>query len=519
MSEVDLPTLAKTGRSAAESKSQFALNEVNLALKECGYGFFHVRLMLAVFVGLVTGVIMGSTSSYILSEAECDFDLDLVDKGVLNAMPYLGMLTSSIVAGFLTDAFGRKTFAVLGCGGTFVFTFLSGLSQSFVMITIAKFSEGVFFAAAYSSMLTLTSEFYHDGVRDRIMLITSAAIPLGQVIVALMSWGILIQDWKVSFFDGAFVLHTWNYYFLILSLWALLGTIQYILLPESPMFYISQKKYDKAREVLIKVYKENTGKPAETFKYKDLWKEKHLLMQRQSISPASQLSNAFHNIRPMFRMPLLGYLTLFCVLNFISMTLYTVLRMWFPQLSAMFEHYSSESSDICVIIDSYSKDLKLKTLPERDEVCIPARSGAESYINSLILGSICCIPPIISGVLVNKVGKRNLYIVCGFITMLVTIAIRWTNSKVAMVALFSSDVAISTLMASLTQTMVLQHFPTTTRSLAVAIVMTMGRTGCVSGNILFPILLDMGCAVPFFSLAAIVGVTTGLAFLISSKKE
>ncbi|CAK1553071.1 unnamed protein product [Leptosia nina] len=519
MSEVDLQSFAETGRTA-QLKAKFEITEVNLALKECGFGFFHVRLIFTALVGLIAGVFMGSSTSYILSEAECDLDMNLLEKGILNAMPYLGMLTSCIIAGFLTDAFGRKTFVVLGFGGTFIFTFISGLSQTYIVLTISKFCEGVFFAASYSSMLALTSEFCHDGVRDQIMIVASSFIPIGQVVLALMSWGILLQDWNVSLFGGMFVLHSWNYYFLALSLWACLACILYALLPESPMYHISQHNYDEAREVLIKVYTENTRKSVETFKYKDLWKDKIAVSEKQEpMTFQKQLSSAFHNIRPMFQKPLVWYLVLFCILNFISMKIYTVLRTWFPQLSTIVEHYSNETSDLCVMIDSYTRDLKVSVPETNGQNCIEARSGTETYINSVILGSICFIPPIVSSFLVKKVGKRNLYIVCGFLTMALTLAVRWSNSKISMVALFSTDVAISTLMASLTQTMVLEYFPTTTRSLAMAVVMTLGRTGSVSGNILFPILLDMGCAVPFFTLAAIVGVTTLLAFLISPKKE
>lgn len=39
------------------------------------------------------------------------------------------------------------------------------------------------------------------------------------------------------------------------------------------------------------------------------------------------------------------------------------------------------------------------------------------------------------------------------------------------------------------------------RSLAISLIMVTGRIGTLAGNIAFPILLDMGCAIPFFSMA------------------
>ncbi|XP_038211393.1 synaptic vesicle glycoprotein 2B-like [Zerene cesonia] len=484
MSEVDLPALAESGRNANE-KIKTAAQEVNLALKECGFGRFHLRLILAAFFGLVSGIVLGNSTPYVLSEAECDLNMNLLQKGILNAMPFTGMLTSCVVAGFLTDNLGRKIFLIFGYGGTFIFTIISGLSQTYNILIISKLLEGAFFATAYNPVMALTSEFCHDGVRDRLMIVANSFFPIGQIIVALESWGILMQNWKVSLFDGFIVLHTWNYYFLILSLWPCMACISYALLPESPMYYITQHQYDKAKEVLIKVYKENTKKPADTFKYKDLWKDKnkHAFDEKPEdhTSIKHQLTTGLHNIKPMFKRPLLWFLIIFCILNFISMKLYSVLRMWFPQLSAIFEHYSSQTTDMCVMLDTYTED--------------------------------------VNGILVNKVGKRNLYLICGTISIALTMALRWTNSKTAMVSLFSSDVAVSQLMSSLTQTMVLEYFPTSIRSLAMSIVMTVGRTGTVVGNVVFPILLDMGCAVPFFALAAIVAVTTAMAVMIPAKKK
>ncbi|XP_045501961.1 synaptic vesicle glycoprotein 2B-like [Colias croceus] len=523
MSEVDLPSLAESGRNASE-KNKSAAQEVDLALKECGFGLFHLRLILAAFFGLVSGIVLGNSTPYVLSEAECDLNMNLLQKGILNAMPFTGMLTSCVVAGFLTDNLGRKIFLIIGYGGTFIFTIVSGLSQTYNILIVAKLLEGAFFATAYSPVLALTSEFCHDGVRDRLMMVANSFFPIGQILVGLQSWGILMQNWNVSLFNGFIVLHTWNYYFLILSLWSCMACISYALLPESPMYYITQHQYDKAREVLIKVYKENTRKPADTFKYKDLWKDKnkHAFNEKseEHTSIKSQLTTGLHNIKPMFQRPLLWFLILFCILNFISMKLYSVLRMWFPQLSAIFEHYSSQTSDMCVMLDTYTEDVKLRSYNVSSEhVCVPARSGTETYINNVILGTICFVPYVISGILVNKLGKRNLYLICGTIAIALTMALRWTNSKTAMVSLFSTDVAVSQVMASLTQTMVLEYFPTNIRSLAMSIVMTIGRTGIVVGNVVFPILLDMGCAVPFFALAAIVAVTTAMAMMIPAKKK
>lgn len=54
-----------------------------------------------------------------------------------------GMLFSTIIAGFLTDTFGRKFFLVFGFGGMFLFMVIAGSSQTFEVLITAKFFEGV----------------------------------------------------------------------------------------------------------------------------------------------------------------------------------------------------------------------------------------------------------------------------------------------------------------------------------------------------------------------------------------
>ncbi|XP_061384320.1 synaptic vesicle glycoprotein 2A-like isoform X1 [Danaus plexippus] len=523
MSDLNLQVLA--GHGNVETKAPTAMQEVNLALKACGFGLFHIQLMFTSFVGFVAGIMVTNSTPYILPIAECDLNMNLLQKGVLNAMPFVGMVSVCVVAGFLTDTFGRKIFLVGGYGGLFVFTFIGGISQTYLVLVTAKLFEGMLFAASFNAVVTLTSEFCHNGIRDRMMLLQSSFAGFGQVIGALMSWAILTQKWRDSYFNGTIVLNTWNFYLIIMSMWSLLASCLYMLLPESPKYFITQKRYDEARKILINIYTRNTGKTADSFPYPNLWKDKMKLVDE---SPelsnqkfGSMLTVGLHNIKPMFRRPLGLYLILFSFMMFFSMILYNVIRLWFPQLSTIAEYYSTpENQNLCVMLDAYTSDLRSRNFnTTKSDVCIPAVSGTETYLNSVILGSICVVPFIISGILVSRVGKKYLYIVCGLITVGATLGLRWASSKIEMVALFSTDVAIAQTMNSLNQALVLEHFPTTTRSLAIAVLMTCGRIGSLVGNILFPILLDKGCVVPFYTLAGSMICITSLSFVLPVKKK
>ncbi|OWR50338.1 hypothetical protein KGM_214342 [Danaus plexippus plexippus] len=200
MSDLNLQVLA--GHGNVETKAPTAMQEVNLALKACGFGLFHIQLMFTSFVGFVAGIMVTNSTPYILPIAECDLNMNLLQKGVLNAMPFVGMVSVCVVAGFLTDTFGRKIFLVGGYGGLFVFTFIGGISQTYLVLVTAKLFEGMLFAASFNAVVTLTSEFCHNGIRDRMMLLQSSFAGFGQVIGALMSWAILTQKWRDSYFNG-----------------------------------------------------------------------------------------------------------------------------------------------------------------------------------------------------------------------------------------------------------------------------------------------------------------------------
>ncbi|CAG5058194.1 unnamed protein product [Parnassius apollo] len=512
MSEVDLAGLENNVKEQQDAKIPTAMQEINTALKECGVGWFHVLLLSTSCVGLIAGVLVTNTTPYLLPVAECDLNMSLLQKGLLNAMPYIGMTLVSIVAGFLTDTFGRKIFVVCGFGGLFLFTVIAGSSQTYEVLVISKFFEGILFAISFSAALTITSEFCYKEIRDRVLLLRSSFMAVAQILIAAMSWGILTQDWELSLFNGFIDLHVWNFYIYIMSTWSFISCILYIALPESPRYYVTQRKFDEARKILIKIYTMNTGKPAENFKYANLWKKKVNGVTKEEperkteASLKHQLVAGLHNVKPMFRKPLVFYLFIISGMNFLSMLLYNVIRLWFPQLSSIVEHYSgiNGNQDLCTILDKYTYDLELRnTNVTASYVCIPTRSGNETYINSIILGFVCIIPFAVSGILVNKVGKRNLYVAAAAICVGVTLGIRWANSKFAVVALFSLDAAISQTMVGLYQAFTMELFPTTTRTLAISVIMTSGRIGTLAGNVAFPILLNMGCVVPFYTLTAV----------------
>ncbi|KAJ8977738.1 hypothetical protein NQ317_019413 [Molorchus minor] len=97
-------------------------------------------------------------------------------------------------------------------------------------------------------------------------------------------------------------------------------------------------------------------------------------------------------------------------------------------------------------------------------------------------------------------------IVSGMTAMLLycSTTILTTISLVAMFTTFGS-IGINVILA-----VVVDLFPTTLRTMTVCLTMMCGRIGAALGNVVFPLLLETGCAPPFFSVGS---VMIGCAFL------
>ncbi|CAH0696058.1 unnamed protein product [Spodoptera exigua] len=476
------------------------MQEINKAYELSKFGRFHVKLLFVSFFGCIASILVTNTTSYLLPIAECDLNMNLKQKGLLTAMPYFGMFVSTVIAGLLIDTFGRIYFLRIGFGGIFLCTLFSASSQTYEMLAAAKLCEGILFATSLAAISSLTSEFCHTSVRDRVMLCQSSFAALTQILSPAMAWGILIQDWKYSFFGGRF---------------------------ESPKYLVTQKRYVEAKNILIQVYSENTGKPADTFPYKNIF-EKEIKEAENDKSDGEVKVNftkkilmSLKNMKPLLRRPLLGYLCLIAVMQFITLGTHNVIRLWFPQLSTIVEHYNLEGGqNLCGLLDEYTGSLEIKSLSNStSDVCVPHVSGSETYINSIIIGLISLLPYFISGVIVNKVGKKVLLFVGGLISSGSLLGLKWSNSKTMMVAFFSSNIAVTQTMKSLTQVVLIEVFPTAMRTLSLSLVMLTARMGTLVGNVAFPILLAMGCSIPFYTMSALMGFVVILTVFLPKKKQ
>ncbi|KAI8437483.1 hypothetical protein MSG28_011802 [Choristoneura fumiferana] len=417
------------------------------ALELCKFGRFNFKLMFATLLAVFSYTSVTTTSSYILPSAECDLNMSIMQKGLLNAMPFVGQVGAALFTGFITDAFGRKIFLVWGHVGMFLCNIIEGTSQTYWMLLFGKLLDGIFISFTFSATAVMVTEFTHKGVRDRVLMVYSSFMSFSLVLCALVAWGLLPRPWDFIISEGYFEFHSWNIYLYVSSISSLAAALMYWHLPESPKFLLTLGRETEALDVIKRIYHENSGQPKDSFHdYMDHHMHTHVAAHAEG---GRGRRCQEHSLR------------------------YSSLRLWFPQLSTIVENFQSkhggETSEFCIMIDGYTSELarnvSLAAENSVADICVPHPSGQDTYINGIILGVFSGVLIGISSSLVDILGQKPLM------------------------------------------------------TLALSFNIMIGRIGSLVGSVLFPVMLQGGCMVPFISLSIITLCVAALVYFLPNPSK
>jgi MFS transporter, VNT family, synaptic vesicle glycoprotein 2 len=112
------------------------------AVTKSGFGKFNYVLM-PLAGGLMACAFIELTSvNFVLSIAQCDLNLTSIDKGILSAIGYVGLIVSSHLWGFLADTRGRKATLVPSLVLAFAASFLCSFVRNFWQLVLLRFLNG-----------------------------------------------------------------------------------------------------------------------------------------------------------------------------------------------------------------------------------------------------------------------------------------------------------------------------------------------------------------------------------------
>ncbi|KAM8705918.1 hypothetical protein ACLKA7_010247 [Drosophila subpalustris] len=514
------------------------------AIVASGFGRFNLILLIVAVSATCAAMFESNTMSYILPIAECDLHLTLTDKGVLNACAYAGMIISAIPWGYLSDTKGRRKILVYGNFLTCICVLGSALSQNFIMLVTFKFLGGLMVNGSAAVLYTYLTEMHGPKYRCQVLMVVGMITSASTLLLPMLAWGIFSRPWDYVLFGGLDI-HSWQIFLLVCAFPSLISGLVMYAMPESPKFLMSQGRNKEALEMLQRIYHINTGKPKDTYPIKSLVlevpsrdaHEDEVIytieksgdntepVKRQSRTLLESLRAGMLQMKPMFHKPLLG-LALHCyTMQFCIFLGVNTIRLWLPQLFASMAEYEAQYADeggsatMCTILE-YSVNKTTETLTNHENVCAgPKIVSMDMYINNIIVAFCGLVGFSFAGAIVKLIGAKRLITYGLLVSGFLGIGLYWSINSLTTVAISSAFGTVSGVAIASVMSAVIALFPTQLRSLVVAIAMMFGRLGALSGNILFPVFIQIGCVPPFVMVASVMLLAALLSIFIPNPKK
>ncbi|RZB39871.1 Sugar tr and/or MFS 1 domain containing protein [Asbolus verrucosus] len=489
------------------------------AISATKFGKFNVILFLLSIPAGWTSMFETTTMSYVFPAAHCDLNLSLNDKGSLNAVTFLGMVTSGFVWGFLCDTLGRKKLMVIGYLIDAMFVIMSSFSQNYTLLIIFKFFGGFIINGPFAALTAYMSEFHCSKYRSRVQLGRGMIVSCGTMVLPLLAWAILPQKIDIRL-DDNIVLHSWNIYLLVCAIPSLISGILFIFMPESPKFLMTVGRNKEALAVFKQVFSINTGKSKEEFPIKHLVDETKLERVDESRhgghitanrSKSLALKEGFQQIKPLCFPPHLKHIILVCTMQSMYMLSINTLRLWLPQIFQSisdYEYYNNgTTASLCTMLEILNSE------KDSDEGCY-VNFSASVYLNTMVISMVSMSGYVVAGSLINRLGKKPLLAILSVFGGLFAISIYFAQNTATVLTLASLFLSFGGICGNVILTIVIDLFPTKLRTVTISLVMMLGRSASMAGNLVFPLLLNLGCGPPFFSIGSIVIGCSVLAILL-----
>ncbi|CAD7093693.1 unnamed protein product [Hermetia illucens] len=503
------------------------------AISATDYGIFNYVLLVILMPSCLSSVYQTSTMSYIFATAECDLKLQLVDKGILNAITYAGMITSAILWGYLADTMGRRKLLIIGYLLDALCVLLSSLSPNRLYLMIFKYLGGFAVCGPFAVLMSYVNEFHGTKHRSRVMMCIGCFFSIATLSLPIIAYVILPNNWNVTIF-GLIVIRSWKVFLAVCSLPSLIAGICYIFLPESPKFLMTTGRNNDALKVFQMIYHLNTRNPREQYPIKELVKEipqkgsnvennlsdENRPSSKQGKGLVASLQSGLLQLKPMFSKPYLGQSLLVYTIQFFTLMGLNTFRLWVPQLFAIITNYENtvlskggEAATLCTMI-SYNLNVTSHNVQAVESNECIADVDSKTYLNSAVVGVTQLLSYFLAGTVINALGNKTILVMVVTLAGTMGISLYWATNSLTTMIMSAIYVAVGSIGSTAIVGVVATLFPTTLRTMIVSLVMMFGRTGALIGNTLFPIFLEWGCLPPFIMIGGAMFLSAILGLLL-----
>ncbi|KQR23582.1 sugar porter family MFS transporter [Microbacterium sp. Leaf151] len=216
------------------------------------YGRRAIGLSLAAAVG---GFLFGFDSSVIngaVDAVESNFELSQVLTGFVVAVALLGCAVGAVVAGALSDRWGRLKVMLLGAVLFFVSSIGAALTFSVPDLILWRVMSGLGIGIASVVAPAYIAEVAPRQIRGSLASLQQLAITLG-IFGALLSDAVLANSAGGAANELWFGMEAWRWMFLVGVVPAAVYGILSFTVPESPRFLLAKGRVDEARSIFARL--------------------------------------------------------------------------------------------------------------------------------------------------------------------------------------------------------------------------------------------------------------------------
>ncbi|GJQ74263.1 hypothetical protein Trydic_g19164 [Trypoxylus dichotomus] len=495
------------------------------ALESTGFGKFHFALLTLCGLIYMDTAISITVISFVLPSAECDFEMSSSDKGLLTAVPMLGMLIGSYFWGCLADTRGRKIVLIWALLMDGTCGIVSAISQSYFLFMFFRLLSGFAIAGAMGICFPYLGEFQPSKYRETILCWMELFWTVGVIVLPGIAWIIIPLD--INYVSTNFFFKSWNLFVIVSSLPSILLGIWLCFFPESPKFLLECGEPDEALEVLRNIYNSNTGDTRGNYPIRSLREKVRTLSVVSTQSTKSVrslrirkpkelkllLQEIWAQTKALMKPPHAKYTIITCLIQFGLTSSYYTLMIWFPELFYRFEEYETLHPEGHASVCEVSQIVSNATAGHVKAIeCEPIADSV--YLHTLIIGLACIPTSFWLPLCVHRLGAKFFLIFSLLVAAGVTFGLYFVNSSLTNLILSCIFEALTSLGISTVYCVMVDLFPTNLRVMAAALSLTFGRGGALLGNLLFGMLIDEVCVVPIVLFGGLLVGSGLLCFLL-----
>jgi len=178
-------------------------------------------------------------------------------KGWANSCALIGCLVGALIAGMMSDKFGRKRLLILSAALFIVTSLGNALAPSFAVFVTWRILGGVAIGLASNLSPMYIAEISPAEARGRLVAINQLTIVIGILAAQFVNW-LLVHDLPAGSSDE-FIRTSWygqagwRWMFALTAAPSLLFFIGMFFVPESPRWLVKNGASDRARGVLARI--------------------------------------------------------------------------------------------------------------------------------------------------------------------------------------------------------------------------------------------------------------------------